>query len=282
MTPASVEATRERPVTVIRARRRAGTGIGELWRYRDLLVVLAGRDLKLRYRQTAVGVLWVIILPLLAAGIFTVVFGRVAGLTSEGVPYLPYALVGMATWQLFAGAVSRSSVSVVGSASMVSKVYFPRIVLPVSTLGAVMVDFVIALGLVAAVLAGYDVGVRPAVAMVPVWAALMLLIAGAIGLVAAAVSVRYRDVQHVTPVLIQLLFFASPVAYGLAAVPESVQLFFAVNPLSPILQGMRWSLLGTDAPELWTVVYATVVACSGAALAAVIFRRAERNFADVI
>jgi lipopolysaccharide transport system permease protein len=273
----------ESPHIVIKPPSRwAPLNLREVWEFRDLLRRLTIRDLKLRYRQTALGVVWVVLQPLLAAGILSFVFGTVANLPSDGVPYFVFAYVGMVAWTLFSQTLTKMSTSLVGNSALVSKIFFPRLVLPFSTVGSTMVDFGVSLVMgVVVVLIG---GVTPGWALVtlPLWIALTLLLASGVGLAAAALIVQYRDVGYILPVATQLLLYATPIAYALSAVPESAQALVEINPLTGIVEGFRWAAIGTSAPSpasaLWAVAASTVAFLLGSFL----FTRKERRFADVI
>lgn len=256
--------------------------LGEVWQFRDLLLTLAGRDLKLRYKQTALGVIWVVAQPLMAAGIFTVVFGKIAKLDSEGLPYFVFAFVGQLGWNLFSNTLSKTSACLVGNAQLISKVYFPRLVLPLSSFPSTFVDFGVAAGMLAVLMAWYGIVPGWPLVMLPVWMAIVMGIALGIGLMASALSVNYRDVQYILPVFMQMLLYASPVAYGGGSVPAKMKPFYDLNPLSPVLEGFRWSVLGTGMPD-WR--YAGMAAGWSVVLmvaGAFAFKRMERRFADVI
>ncbi len=249
---------------------------------RDILYTFADRDLRLRYRQTALGVAWVVIQPLIAAGIFTFVFGTVAHLSSDGKPYLLFTFAALTGWNLFSGVLTRASACLVGNANLVSRIYFPRLLLPLSVVPAAIVDFLVSLGMFVVLLAVYRVAPTAALLTLPFW--MLLLSAGAFGagLVATSLMVQYRDVQFVLPVATQLLLYASPVAYAASRVPEKWHTLYYLNPLVAAIEGLRWSLLGTPAPSAGSVVYASVVAVLAVIAGAVVFRRMERGFADVI
>lgn len=272
-----------RPVLVITPPRRwAVVNLREVWAFRDLLTRFAIRDLKLRYRQTALGVVWVVLQPLIAAGVFSFVFGRVADLPSDGVPYFVFAYAGMLGWNLFSACLGKISGSLVGNAGLISKIYFPRLVLPLSTLGSTFVDFGVALVMMAAILVVG--GVTPGLALItlPVWVALAALLGSGIGLVAAALMVSYRDVGYVLPVLTQILLYASPVAYAVSAVPDSALAWFRLNPLTGMLEGFRWALLDSPAPPTWVMAWSAGCAVVLFVVGATVFARMERRFADVI
>ena len=273
-----------KPSLVIRPRRAwLPANPRELWEFRQLLVRFAARDVTLRYRQTVFGVIWVILVPLLGAGILSFVFGGVADLPApDSLPYFVFSLAGMVAWTTFAQVATRSSTALVGNAGMVQKVFFPRLMLPLSTVLSTMVDVAVSLALLGALLAGY--GLRPGWELVtfPVWFGAVIACALGIGLAAGALMVRYRDVQHILPVGVQFLLFASPVAYTLASVPEQARTLYALNPLAGLLEGMRWSLIDTARPSTFLIVYP--LACSVVVLVAglMVFSRMERHFADVI
>ena len=212
---------------------RASTGwaalnLREIWKFRDLLMSLATRDLKLRYKQTALGVIWVVVQPLLAAGIFSFVFGKVAQLPSDGVPYLLFSFAGLLGWNLFSSTVTKCNGCLVGNSQLISKVFFPRLILPLSTVPSVLVDFAVAAGMMTVLMLIYGVAPGWGLLLLPVLMGLLLMLALGIGLCTAALSVSYRDVQYIVPVFMQILLYASPIAYAVSAVPRaSAQRLFA-------------------------------------------------------
>lgn len=256
--------------------------VRELWRFRDLLASFAVRDLRLRYRQTALGAAWVVVQPLVGAAIFTFVFAKVAGLPSEDVPYLLLSYTGLVAWTLFSGILTKSSTSLVGNASLVSKVYFPRLLLPLSVVASGLVDLAVAVAVLAVLMGVYGVAPGLGLLLLPVWLLLLIVLALGVGLLACSLMVRYRDVQYVLPVLTQFLLFGSPVAYALSAVPEHLQVFVAANPLTGLLEGFRWSLLDTGAPPVGAVAWSAAFACVAFGLGSLAFASLEREFADVI
>lgn len=254
----------------------------ELWEAREVAYRFGQRDVVLRYRQTAVGVAWVLLQPLASAGIFSVIFGNVAKLPSEGVPYFVFSFISMLAWTLFSGVVGRASASVVGNQSLVSKVFFPRILVPVSTVFSVLLDFAVALALGVVLLLVYGVNPGWPALLVPVWTLLVLSFGLGIGLAASAIMVKYRDVAYVLPWLLQVGLFATPVAYSLSAVPGRYHWVFLVNPMSWMLEGFRWSLLGTAAPPPWQVLASVVAALVVLFGGVLVFQSRERVFADLI
>ena len=270
------------PLRIAPGHRNIGRELGETWQARDLLYTFADRDLRLRYRQTALGVVWVVLQPLIAAGIFTFVFSTVAHLSSEGKPYMLFTFAALSGWNLFSGILTRASGCLVGNSHLVSRVFFPRLILPLSVVPAALVDFAVSMAMFAAMLVVYQVAPTVALLTLPLW--ILLLSAGALGagLVAASLMVRYRDVQYVLPVATQLLLYASPVAYAAARVPEKWHTLYYLNPLVAAIEGLRWSLLGTEAPSAGSVAYSAAVAALAVTAGIVVFRRMERSFADVI
>ncbi|MGD9703385.1 MAG: ABC transporter permease [Acidimicrobiia bacterium] len=262
--------------------RWAPLNLREVWEFRDLLTRFAIRDLKLRYKQTALGVIWVVLQPLLAAGIFSFVFGRVADLPSEGVPYFVFAYVGMMAWTAFSSTLSKISSSLVGNAQLISKIFFPRLVLPLSTLGSTLVDFAVALAMGAVVIAAGGVAPGLAVLTMPLWFVLALLLGTGLGLVAAALMVQYRDIGYVLPVVTQMLLYGTPIAYAMSAVPQSAKWVVQLNPLAGVIEGFRWSLLDTPAPTGGVIIWSAVASITLFLAGSLVFTRMERRFADVI
>ena len=260
----------------------AGVNLVELWRFRDLLFTLAGRDLRLRYKQTVLGVVWVVLQPLLAAGVFSFVFGKVARMPSDGVPYFIFSYAGLMAWNLFSGTLNKVSGSLVGNSHLISKVFFPRLILPLSSVPSALVDFGVAGGMMLVLLCLEHLTPGWGLLLLPVWTAMLLAFATGIGLWTTSLMVSYRDVGYVVPVALQILLYASPIAYAMSAVPEPLRVWYRLNPLVPVLEAFRWSLLGRgslDVPALgWAAGLIAVVFAFGLFS----FKRMERKFADVI
>ena len=254
----------------------------ELWEAREVMYRFGQHDVLLRYRQTVIGVAWVILQPLAAAGIFSIIFGSVAKLPSGGVPYFIFSYVSMLAWTFFSGVVGRSAPSLVANQALVSKVFFPRMLVPMSTTLSVILDFLVGLGLGVALLVAYGINPGWPALLIPFWMLVMLLLGLGIGLGASAIMVKYRDVGYVLPWLLQIGLYASPIAYSLEAVPSHLSWMFTANPLSWILEGFRWSTIGTPAPPLWQIAGAVVVAGSAFFAGLLVFQRHERQFADLI
>lgn len=254
----------------------------ELWEAREVLWAFGVRDLRLRYRQTALGVVWVVLQPLLSAGIFSVVFGRIADLPSDGVPYFVFSFAGMLCWTLFSGIVTRAAPSLVNNQALVSKVFFPRVLVPLSSVISVAVDVLVAGSIMAVMLAVTGIWPGWPLLLLPVWVLLVSLLAAGLGLAASALMVSYRDIQYVVPFALQTLLYASPLAYSLSAVDPGIRWLFDLNPLTWLLEGFRWSLLGLAQPAPWQIA-AAVVTCLGTFVAGLlVFSKMERGFADVI
>lgn len=258
--------------------------VRDLLEFRDLVRILAVRDVKLRYRQTVVGVAWVVLQPLLAAGILSFVFGTVAGLTTgqSEVPYFVFSFAGLMVWNVFIQVFLKATDSLVANAQLVSKIYFPRLALPLSTVFGVLVDFAVSVGLMIAFMVAYDVRPGEAVLVAPVAVAVAVMLGLGIGLVTASLNVSFRDVRYVVPVVSQFLLYATPVAYAADVVPPSARWFLDVNPLVGVLELFRWAVLETDAPSVTHLVVSVVAAVAVMVVGALVFQRTERRFADVI
>jgi lipopolysaccharide transport system permease protein len=269
-------------LSILPPRRWAPLSLRELWIYRELLYTLAERDIKVRYKQTLLGVLWVVLQPLLAAAIFAFVFGRIAKMSSDGVPFIVFSYAGLLGWNAFNSTLSRSSASVVENARLVSKVYFPRLMLPVSTLGTTLIDFAVSCGLLVIMMAVYRIVPSWPLLLLPVWLALLLAAAVGMGLYTSALMVTYRDLQYALPPFLQLMLYACPVAYSASSVPAGLRKYYYINPLAGLLEAFRWSILGHGAIHWGGVAYdATfvIILLAGGLLA---FKRMERKFADVL
>ncbi len=258
--------------------------VPELMRFRDLLWTLAERDLRVRYKQTALGVIWVVLQPLMAALIFAFVFGVIAGMPSDGEPYLVFAFAGMTAWNTFANVLNKVSVSLVANGAMLSKIYFPRLVLPLSSVLSALVDSSFSLVLMFVMMAIYRVWPGWGIVFLPVWLLILAVMALGLGLMTSSWMVRYRDVGHVIPVLLQLGLYISPVAWSITnpKISERFRMVLRLNPLTSLLEAFRWSLFGHGAPPLAALAYSLVVAFGVFWLGMMVFKQQERSFADVI
>lgn len=276
---------RRRPLHTIRASRGwLGVNLAELWRFRDLMSTLAARDLKLRYRQTLLGAMWVVLQPIMAAGVFSFLFGSVAQLPSEGVSYFLFAYVGLLGWNVFAGTVNKVNASMVSNAHLITKVYFPRLALAVTTLYTTFFDLLIGCGLllVLLLLRRADWTLTPGILSAPLWLALLTALAMGVGLIGAALSVRYRDIGQMLGVAMQFLLFLSPVAYPASRVPPRWIHLYLLNPVAALLEAFRWSILGKTSVHWNAVLWASLASVALLAAAAAVFRRLERSFVDII
>jgi lipopolysaccharide transport system permease protein len=255
--------------------------LGAVWAHREMLFFLASRDIKLRYKQTMLGVLWAVIQPVFPMAVFAVFFGRLAGMPSDGIPYPAFALAGLLPWTFFAGAVTNSAASVVGSASLVTKVYFPRMIIPASAVLTALVDLAAASAALAGLMVWYQIPLRASLFMLPVLVAVLTMLALGVGMLSAGLTVRYRDVKYALPMLIQFWMFATPIIFPSSLVPERWRFVLGLNPLTGIIENFRSAVFGR--PFVWDALILSIV-IAGAVLvcAAYVFRRLERTFADAI
>lgn len=258
------------------------TEVRELWAYRDLLILLIQRDVSIRYKQSAVGIGWAILQPLLTTLIFTVVFGSFAKLPSDGYPYALYVMCAMVPWTFFSRALSGASGSIVGASGMVTKVYFPRLVLPISKTVSGLVDFAVAFVLLIVLLVVYRVMPTIGVLMLPLFILLALATALGIGLWLTALNVKYRDIGLLVPFLTQIWMYVSPIAYSSQIVPQKYLWLYSLNPIYGVVEGFRWALLGKAAPATGPLAISCGVVVLMLASGIWYFRRTEREFADNI
>jgi lipopolysaccharide transport system permease protein len=256
--------------------------LGELWEYRELLYFLTWRDVKIRYKQTVLGAAWAILQPLLTMLVFTVVFGRLGKIPSDNIPYPIFSFAGLVPWTLFVYGLAQSSNSLVGSQNLIKKVYFPRLTIPIASLFAGIVDFLIAL-LILLVMMGFY-GIIPSWRMLwlPCFVVLALVTSLGVGFWLSALNVEYRDVRFAVPFLTQLWMYGTPIAYPSSMVPEKWRVLFGLNPMAGVAEGFRWSLLGTNTEPGLMIAASSGVAIIMMVSGAYYFRRMERNFADVV
>jgi lipopolysaccharide transport system permease protein len=269
------------PVTHIRPGTRAMSfTLEELWHARELLYFLVWRDVKVRYKQTVLGIAWSVLQPFLTMVVFTIFFGRLAKVPSDGVPYPLFSLAALVPWTYFATAVTNGSSSLVGNQHLIAKVYFPRVLVPLTAVVMPAVDLAVSFGMIVVLMAWYHVVPTASMLLLPLYVALGALTAFAVTLWTSALSVRYRDVRYVLPFLIQIWLFVTPVAYPASMVPERWRLLYALNPMASVVEGFRNSLLGTPAPGAMVAVAVVVVAAtlvSGTAY----FRSVEGSIVDL-
>lgn len=275
------------PVITIEATRGlASLQLRALWEYRELLYFLVWRDVKVRYKQTALGVAWIVLQPVISMLIFSGLFGVLLGAPSNGVPYPVFVFAGLLPWQYFAGALTRTSGSLVGSAHLITKVYFPRLVIPLSGVIAGLVDLGVSFLVLLLLMAFYRIAPTPAVIFLPAFLLLAMATALGFGLWLAALNVRYRDVNYLVPFLVQIWMYVTPVIYSSTLIPEQYRWLLALNPMTGVVEGFRWALLGGAMTEtqppgalfVVSIVITLVVLVGGLFY----FRSTERTFADVI
>ncbi len=271
-------------VVVIKPRKGLATlDLQLLWQFRDLLFAFAERDIRLRYRQTALGAGWVILQPLLGASVFAVVFGVIARIPSHGVPYFLISYSGLLGWTLFSGSISRMSLSLVANSNLIRRVFFPRLLVPLGVVPSVLLDFLVSAAVMLILMLIYRVSPTWALLIVPVCVFSILCLAVGIGLTAASLAVRFRDIQHIVPFGMQLMMYASPVGYAVAAVPSKFRDYYLLlNPVAAPIDMLRWALVGHGEPHFWYLAYACMMSVISVVIGLFTFRSFEREFADVI
>jgi len=273
----------QRHKTVIRpASGWLNLNLREIWAYRELLAILAWRDVSVRYKQSAAGIGWAVLQPLLTMILFTVIFGSFAKLPSDGIPYPVFTYCALLPWNYFARSLGDSSDSLVGSSNLVTKVYFPRLVLPLSKVFAGLIDFAVAFVILLALMVWYRVVPTRGVFLLPVFMLVAMATALGAGLWFTALNVKYRDVRFVVPFLTQFWMYASPVAYSTSIVPPRWQWLYGLNPMVGVIEGFRWALLGKDAPDtvMMGISFSIVILVLASGL--FYFKRMEKTFADLI
>ena len=270
------------PTLIIRPPRKwVPVDLHELWAYRELVTSFTLRDIKLRYKQTGLGIAWAVLQPLLTMVIFTVFFGGLAKIPSDGVPYPLFVLAALLPWMLFAEGLTRSTTSMVTNSNIMTKVYFPRLIMPLSSILSPLVDFAVSFIILIAMMVYYGFVPTVNIIFLPVFLLLALATALGVGLWLSALNVKYRDFQYTVPFLIQIWMFASPVVYPSSLVPESLRVWYGLNPMAGVIEGFRWALLGTGAPSAMVLVsvgMVIVLLVSGMFY----FRRMERYYADIV
>jgi lipopolysaccharide transport system permease protein len=255
--------------------------LAAVWAHRELLYFLATRDLKVRYSQTALGVTWALVQPVVPMLVFTLFLGRFAGVPSDGMPYALFVLAGLLPWTYMANAITSSATSIVGNASLVTKVYFPRMIIPASAVVVALVDFFIGCTALGLLLAWYRIPVHAGMVMLPVLVAIATVLALGLGIFCAGLTVRYRDLRHALPVLIQFWMFATPIVFPSSVVPARWRWALALNPLTGIIENFRAALFGR--PVAWIpLITSAAIACAVLVIGAYSFRQLERSFADTI
>ena len=256
--------------------------LAAIWEYRELLYFMVWRDVKIRYKQTVIGVGWAVLQPLIQMVIFTVIFGKFAGIPSDDFPYPIFAYTALLPWNYFASALQRCISSVVGDSGLISKVYFPRLILPIAGTVSGIFDFLVSFTLLIGMMIWYRIPVSWLVIALPLFLSFAQLTALAVGLWFSALNVRYRDVGHTVPFIIQIWMFLSPVVYSVNLIPEKWRLLYGLNPMVGVIEGFRWALLGKVGPDFSMMAISALVV--GAILfgGLIFFRKMERTFADVV
>ncbi|MDX1616044.1 MAG: ABC transporter permease [Candidatus Promineifilaceae bacterium] len=277
----------ETPITVIEPSGGwLALQLNRIWQYRELLYFLVWRDIKVRYKQTLLGVLWIVLQPLISMAVFTVLFGYLMQVPSGDVPYPVFVYAGLLPWNYFASALTRASTGLVNNAHLITKVYFPRLIIPLASVTSSLLDFAISLGVYMVLMVAFGVSPAPTSVYLPGFLLLAVVTALGFGLWLGAFNVRYRDVNYVVPYLIQLWLYLTPVIYPVTFIPEQFRWILALNPMTGVVEGFRWAVLGPQLSDaqppselfLVSLIIAVLVLVSGA----IYFRRTERTFADII
>ncbi len=256
--------------------------ISELWKYRELLYFLTWRDIKVRYKQTVLGITWAIIQPFFTMVVFSLFFGKLAKIPSEGVPYPIFSYAGLVLWTFFSYGLSQSSNSLVGNANLITKVYFPRLVVPLSSVFSGVIDFIIAFGMLICMMIFYKIVPTGNIVWLPLFLLLALVTSLGVGMWLAALNVRYRDVRHIVPFLTQFWLFATPIAYPSSLLSERWRAIYGINPMVGVVEGFRWALLKTQIAPRPMIFVSSLIACSLLVSGAYYFRRMEKTFADIV
>lgn len=272
-----------RDVTVIQPHGSTrGLGLRELWLYRELLYFLAWRDLKVRYKQTILGTAWAVLQPLALMGVFVLVFHKVGRMSTGGMPPTVFYYSGLVPWTFFASAVQQGSNSLLLNQSLITKVYFPRLLIPLAAVLVPLVDMAVSFLLLGGLMAYHGVTPSASIAWLPLWLLFAVVTAIAIAVGLAAMNVQFRDVRHAVPFLVQVGLFLSPVAYPASAIPQRWRLLYGLNPMSGVVEGFRWSVTGCGSPPGEELILSTGATLVLLLLGVGYFRRVERSFADVI
>jgi lipopolysaccharide transport system permease protein len=272
-----------KPLTIIEPPRGwVNLGLGELWQYRDLLGLLVWRDFSSRYRQSLIGFGWALIRPVVSMLVFTLIFGKMAKLPSDGAPYAIFNYAGLLPWLFFAGCLTSSSQSLVQSQTLVTKVYFPRLILPLSKVAVSLIDFAIQFVLLLVLMVLFHVTPTWRLALIPAFLLLAILTSLAVGILMTAVNVKYRDIRQVVPFVTQTWMWITPVVYSTSMIDPQWRFVYGLNPLVGIVDGFRWAILGTTQPDWKMMAISSSVTVALMVFSLIYFRRAEATFADII
>lgn len=283
LTSNTVQGKRQSPVLNIEPSNTwVSLKLGELWQYRELLYFLIWRDIKVRYKQTVLGAAWAIIQPLFSMLIFSLFFGRLAKMPSDGIPYPLFSLAALVPWTFFANGLNQSSNSLVASANLLKKVYFPRLVIPIATVLAGVVDFALSFVVLLGMMAFYGIAPTINLLWMPLFLLLALVTSLAVGLWMSALNVKYRDVRYIVPFVIQVWMFSTPIVYPSSLLPASWRTIYGLNPMVGVVEGFRWALLGTNTTPGFMIVVSAAAALLILVGGAFYFRHMEKSFADIV
>lgn len=256
--------------------------LGSLWRYRELLYFLVWRDVLIRYKQTVIGISWAVLQPLVTMGIFAIIFGKLANIPSDGKPYPIFAFAALLPWNYFSQALTRSGTSLVGNSNLITKIYFPRLLVPLAATFSPVVDLFFSFLILLVLMPWYGIPLSWGMLLLPLFVALLLMTALAVGLWASALNVKYRDVGHTIPFLIQAWMYASPIAYPVSMVPEKWRLLYSLNPVVGVIEGFRWVILNSERPDFLAMAVSASVMTVLLFGGLIYFKRTEQTFADII
>lgn len=260
----------------------ASLGLGELWEYRELVYFLVWRDIKVRYKQTVLGATWAVIQPFMAMVVFSIFFGDFAQVPSDGLPYPIWNYAAMVPWQFFANSLANSSNSLVSGSNMIKKIYFPRLALPLATVFAGVVDFVLAFSVLLLMILFYGILPTAKVLWLPFFLLVAFITSLGVGLWFSAMNVQFRDVRYTVPFITQLWLFATPIVYPSSIIPEQWRLLYSINPMVGVVEGFRWAMLGTDTAPGPIIIVSSLTAVGLLVSGVYYFRRMEKTFADVV
>ncbi len=266
----------------IKAHGKSEMRLKELWQFRELLLMLALRDFKVRYAQTFLGILWAFLQPLVTLLIFILIFDKAIKVNTGSVPYPIFALAGMTVWNYFSYVVAQAGNSIIGAQSIITKIYFPRLIIPLSKALVGVIDFVITLFFLAGVLFYYKFAPSFTIFYLPLFLLLLLILSGSVGILFSALAIRFRDIQHTIPFIIQVGMYLSPIAYPASLVPEKYRLFYDLNPLTGIIEGFRWCITGTEGLPVKSIVFSVVITSFLCIISTYYFRKVEEVIADII
>ncbi|MDD2310078.1 MAG: ABC transporter permease [Desulfuromonadaceae bacterium] len=279
----AAESGLKKPFAVIQPRKSLfQLDLGSVWRHREMLYFLVWRDVIVRYKQTVIGAAWVVVQPTITMIIFTLIFGKMAKIPSDGIPYPVFAFCALLPWSYFSQALARSSSSVVNSSNLVTKIYFPRLLIPLAASVAPVVDLFFSFIVLLALMAWFKITPTWGLLALPLFLGLAIMTALSVGLWASALNVKYRDVGSIIPFLIQVWMYASPVAYPVSMVPEKWRLLYSLNPMVAVIEGFRWAFLGKGSPDLTMMAVSTAVVMLLLFGGIVYFKKMEQTFADDI